>query len=400
MATNYVEIERPNGFKKAILRWDNEILIIGCAGVCLILAFGIVSVFHVDLFKTSLLSVSVIGILTLIFPLMTIFVWKNHKRLDRHYKHCFDLLKGDRDIIHCAPTHLGWIACGANWISTTISAISATRLEAHEIGNVYWGGRLLEQSQLVKNYPVEINMRKISPISNLYWLLILARDDTNKSIFVTFRKKSEMKAWVKIVCDLASSKPLNVGQPRSAPTKWQFACKAKIIPLSLISVELIALGLYAWLFAADRAPRGNQFLLPLIMFIYSGLIFQNSSRGMSANVTHNVLIALNGGELPGENSRVPAIAGKNLILNHTRYPGFEWVEQIPLSEISRVKLEDWGHSFDERDLNKIFDKSVQPKNLVIRLYLDRTEDNEREIRLGREDAIAWHKTLNDLVPSK
>ncbi len=398
MTSNYIDIERPGGQKKPPLRWDNEILIIGFVVFWLVIVFASVIFPDTNFLKSPLRTAIFLGSIALIVPFIFTFVTRNHKKLDDQYKHYFSQF--GNDVWHCAPTHLGWIACGEDWIGASINPIYTTTLHSNDIGNVYWGGPRLVQSQLVNGYPFEIDMRKISPVSNLYWLLVLAKNEPNRSVFVTFRKKSEMETWVKIACNLASVQPNVIARPRSQPTKWQFACKAKLIPLTIILVQLLAYGLFMCLFATNRLSIGSQFLFPIMMFTNVGFMFPNEARGMSSKMTHDMLVKLNGGDGPDKDGRVPVIAGKNLILNHTKYPGFEWAEQIPGSDIKEVSLEDWGKYLVEQNLKQLFKKNRKSDILIVRLMLNRSSDNEREVKLARDDAIAWHKTLSELVAAK
>ena len=392
-------VERPGGKKPPFFSKQNRLLGFWLVFIWISISFGLVTIGHLLLgIERNSLLVNLSGVVILLAPLYLYF-WRQLRSDAKEYSEAFNSF--GEDVAHCGPTKLGWVVVGENWIGSATYPKTTQKLDGSDIDNIFWGDPgSFSQSSLNADFPLDLDLRSFGSSPNFYWLIVYSQREPVKSLVLTFRKKSERDEWLVVAKALASKSEPEVASPKPVPTKWQLACKGRfgLIAYLLAGITGLFVGLVVFATIRNEKPDAFTYAFMAILLLPS-LSFSWAVGPSVSRFTMRMWLLICGGDPGTLYASRPGLAGGMLFLEQGN-PGHEYVERIPVSEISRVKLEDWGHSFAERDLNKIFDKSVQPKNLVIRLYLDRTEDNEREIRLGREDAIAWHKTLNDLVPSK
>jgi hypothetical protein len=243
---------------------------------------------------------------------------------------------------------------------------------------------------------ISLPQNVINEVSRFDWLLILPKDSNDLPVLATFRKAKERDKWLQIAQGLISDEPLSIDHTQPTPSEKQLKTKAKLSSLYLLAGVLTTV-VTVFLFGAttNTMQQVTFAVFALVHLPVIALSFAGAISPFTIRFRRDFLFSIaTGKNEPFELHEPPLSQDRLYLLSHGDPPIFEI---IPLSDIKDVRLEDWGHSWDNRDIWKIFDKNALPITLVVRLILNREQDAEREIQLPREVAEHWVDTLKALI---
>jgi hypothetical protein len=393
-----VSLERPRGKKPG---WQRPFMENTMSVVFLVLglfAFPILSLSYTIKPNSNhalgwvLVVVSILACYTA-FTSFAVYHYKKRKR------QCADnFSKLGEDIVYCGPTVRGWIACGKDWISSTGLPNDTQRLLASDIENFAWGYPKGSNHKFRPDSMFALpNFLVKKPIKR-FWILIPSKQEPTNSILVFFYREAEMLQWKSIIESLIEQKPLPIFAIQTSPTKKQLATKAGFAAQVYGQIFLFAiLGILLFAYLHDHGQMNAIFSVCIALSAFPSLSWNDIQPDL-ALISYQFRYQTYGGD-PNEvlkMDQLPVADGTLVLLSPTA-SNKGGVDEIPLTRIGKVVLENWGHSFVDRDLSKILKKDEPPKSMVVRLYLDDPENPEREIKLLTVLAERWYLELKSLI---
>jgi hypothetical protein len=330
------------------------------------------------------------------YSAFTSFLAHHYQKRKRQYADNFSKL--GVGIVHCGPTVRGWIACSKDWICSTALPNDIQRIASAEIENFAWG---YPKGKYQKYRPDSLfgppNYLIKKPLGR-FWILVPSKNDRSNSILVFFTREAEMLQWKSILESFIEQKPLPISAPQTSPTNKQLALKAGFA--AQVYGQIFILAVFAMLLFTYLHDHGqmNSILTFLMAVSAFPSLSLNDLQPNIALISYQFRYQAHGGD-PNEVLKIdqlPVSDGTLVLLTPTS-SNKSGVDQIPLTRIGKVVLENWGHSFVDRDLAKLFKKNEPPKSMVVRLYLDDAENPEREIKLSTETAQRWYSELKTLI---
>ena len=353
------------------------------------------SIYQISFRKNSSLVIVFLAVLSV----LTAFLSIAYFLLNSYQKH----LQAQRTLIsdfgdeveHISPSIFGWVACGRDWIASSNPPQDFQKLSVSEIENFTWGNSDGVFEKYV-DYP-EFSFPRIAVagLRKRFWILVPSSTDPMNTLLLLFYKKSDMQRWVSIIRAMIGGETQEVVGFDSPPSQWKVARKARLLIIlwALLCVLAQFAGLYATTSMNSRIVSEVSYAV-LLLAIISSMAWSDTTSIFKMFM--GVRFRLAGGKKQIFDSEDPAIIRNQLLLTSgsSQTPGLEF---IPISTIKDLHLENWGHSFAERDLLQLFKKDAMPKSMTLRLYLDDANDPEREIKLPTAVAERWYSELKELI---
>ena len=296
------------------------------------------------------------------------------------------------DSIFTAPTSLGWIGLTEDWIATSNPVKDVLRLELNDFTNFAWG---FPNGKYLKHHPdahFAIPNVLVKKSTGQHWIFVPSATAPKKALFAFFKRESDMLVWKRILDSILN------GQPVTFPEEDKRAMARK----AEFGLTIFAGSAYviAWFAAVLAFVIHNRDFGPVFTAVIglTGIPTLGNKPEIKL-IYRDVRLTIAGFDMKGLGPRDQLVlSGDTLICLTASNVGNTGVEEISLSEISEIKLEDWGEPFLEKDIEKWFRKNVPSKHLVLRLILDRSEDSEREFRMPAAVAEKWYSDLKAMRP--
>lgn len=351
-----------------------------CAVVVSVIGFA-----SADDFRPRPLVISIGLALTFIF-ILAIPVFREWRRKEQFTS---QLENFGKDIVDIAPTPLGWLVIGEDWIGTTVYPSEVKKILFSEIDDIFWGDPHGRWRQIGKTHSFNLPKDAVNQNTGCFWLVLSCSHDPQKNLVCTFGSQKTRDRWLQVCKHVVENGTLPVlEQARPWPSTTQIVWKTKIPlacfrcgVLSLCSVLALLACTYHWKhvggFAVLWWPLWSSTFRPFLdsaRNLY--LAFEASFAGLSETLK------------PG----TPVLSNGKLYLS-IEHHGVSFPEIIPVEKIRDMRLDQWGTVFTNRDLLQLFNRNAKPIYRTLVLTLDDADHPERRIQLGAEQAESIFASL-------
>ena len=394
-----IKLERPGGKKRG---WrhplgENQILLVFFT----IVAFGVhfLTLLRYERGVTNSLSLLALAVVSGVLGMASYFYFLLYSYSRRKEDQVHLVSEFGPETVHCGPTLLGWIACGTDWIATSELPKDFIKIPATTIENFAWGDTKGKITSLIEVDPNGFKFPKIlnRSVMRSYWIFVPNAENAVDSSLAFFRRESEMMKWVEIIGSLANGENLPAFANRQSASKFEIAKKSKALLIAVGTMYVpVMMGFYYAYFLHPEKSTTVTLTIQAVSFFMVFLAMM-SSQGELKGVAREARFLYAGGEESRLDNGDLSVVNGHLVVVGGAYDQAEGVECIPVAHIREVALENWGHSFVDRDLFQLFKRDAIPISMVLRLYLDDGDDPEREIKLPTMIAERWYSELKGLI---
>ncbi|MBS1703751.1 MAG: hypothetical protein JST12_18955 [Armatimonadetes bacterium] len=254
-----------------------------------------------------------------------------------------------------APTLLGWIATSDQWITASSPVTGVQRICREDLAGAVTG----LESQIDRRHGnvVAPPRNLLNEFPNRPWIYLAHSSDPDQSIFVFFRKQSELDVWRRFLVD---------GEPlprRAGPNPLQIFVNAKGVFLMLRLICAWVVFGAALIDYQRQGLLGNALLLALTFNIFGdgnyGIVPRQALRS-----TYQIWIWLAGGKVPPLPEVPDPLVGNTFIVtNECRAE--PKIERIPLSSIRDLRIEERNLDFMQKDLAHPFVRQKDKRSRVV-----------------------------------
>ena len=279
----------------------------------------------------------------------------------------------------CAPTTLGWVAVGPDWLSSSSSFSGLQRIRNDEIGKIVSGiGPLTEKGQ-----DSGIEREVLRDIPTTPWLYIENCRDRSEGMFLFFRKTSERDEWAKIAHDLAAG--TRIDHVRQFPTLAQLLLKSDFVAyflLILCSISLICGAMAFPVMAKHKGPNVFTLIAPSLNFFV--IAAKSPKRPEQKLASFRMEAWMRGGDQTNLIAGIPIIAGPTILTFEPR--GLTGViQRIPLKNVRNVRLVFPKSTIRNRSISDLF-RDVPSEYGSIEFDVEGSEPNTHKFQVHRKFA--------------